>query len=721
MEEIIAHKYCYNVCIDHQNRVFIMRATRYEVLPWTESNEYNSPIVEFEITDEALFKFFEQFDLSQLKEKQFSLEKPQPNKYRLTGGDALHACNALATKFIEMKQLDQERGTQFINNLQELAITSTIRQPGVIEKRLLADLQGLLSQLKPLTTPNSLIFRIDPDYNEYKSGFALSTYHRCPPNIKSMTLISAQHFGDYADDDYEYSYLRVTDDKDNITYLKIDNKEQLTKLRDIAELMATTEEPVIEIGPSENWRRIGIRGVYTRDTHALYANVHKNIVREINTYIRMKLQANEPQKPEEYRGIEEGMEAKKGEEMVGEGTKLSTLDSERFPIIRNPQVRIVELGCGHAKALYQAFIAAENLLGEGNVDYLGGDYSDHNIEAARKFWKEKLGHDFISDKIKIMNSLSKECLEELKKRPEGCKDLVICSGHITRLVLNTVFEAMKVMHNLYQANVSCVFASGCRESLYSKNMLEKLGFQGVINYTGEDEVDLIEIAPRYLAAQTLLDNYNNGLETKYLDLSMCPDPIKVLTELKDSPALNSVECLDLSYCELSRCDPKILSELLKNFTNLKEIIFVSHDIKEVTFVNQHKNDLVPEILREIANIQINTLLNTDEKLAVLPYDIFQMMNQTQLLNILKKDNPELQKVPEFFLRKDYFKPSVPLMAERAEVEFEEKKNEKNVASDFLTKTELTKLRLFQQVDSTSHPLSLQESDQKKETKRRSHQ
>lgn len=705
-----------------------MRAYHYK-----EERPANYPIVEIEILDEKLSDVINNLRFNDFNVKTFDIEMPEKTKLIIRGEDAVKACNELATKLIEMKELNQESATQFINNLLDTVVSTKIanlRQGAIAENKLLNDLQAIISELKPVTTPNSLSLRMLPKDEEYGAGFALSTFHRCPPNIKDIVLISAQQFDEYNDDDHQYSYLRITDDKDNITYFKIENENQLGKLRDLASLLGTREDPVAEIGPSENWKKAGIKGVYGGDTHALYARLHKKIAREIDTYLRMHMkdeienhlrlnrQEGTAQNPTEYRGVEGGVEDKKGQEMVGESTKLSTSDADRFAhVIQNPKVRIVELGCGHAKALYQAVLATEALLGKGNVDYLGGDYSDVNIEAAKKYWAEHRGKGFFPEKIKVMNSVSPECEQELKKRPEGCIDLVICSGHITRIVLNTVHEGLKVLHNLHRSGVSCIFASGCREALYSKNILAKAGFQSVINFTPiQEEVDLIEVAPVYPPAQKFLDDYNNGLNPKYLDLSMCPDPVKVLTELKDSPALALVECLDLSYCELSKCDMKVLSELLKNFTNLKELIFVSPYLDEVTFMNQHKNDLISPTFRETAGIQINTLLNKDERLAVLPYDMYQMLNQKQLLKILKEGNPELKEVPAFYLRKDYFKPSIPLVAEQTDVE--EKKKTQQGTSDFLSKTDLAKLRMFQHVDSSSHPLSLADDKIGKDKKAR---
>lgn len=97
-----------------------------------------------------------------------------------------------------------------------------------------------------------------------------------------------------------------------------------------------------------------------------------------------------------------------------------------------------------------------------------------------------------------MDSTSRECEDLLKKKVAGFEDLVICSGHITRIVLNNVFEAQKVLNNIHRANVKYILSSGLREELYTKAMLEQMGFTGVINRRRNLEgINLIEPAAIY--------------------------------------------------------------------------------------------------------------------------------------------------------------------------------------------------------------------------------
>lgn len=585
------------------------------------------PSFEISFLDTQLAQQFKNFITQEMKGVSWSdtgtktVKDKSVHTFSASGMNAPKFFRQFINDRLEEKQINSQQAEAFKLSLDlaETEFRTHARERKLNENEMIEQLKQCLDTAIPVVTPGSLRLRDLQD--EETPGFVHVVFNRCPKGIKEIKLMAAgPYFSDQRlPDDYLYSFMRVESNEGNIGYFRIKDEKQLNLLRNLGaeHAIATELYPVANLYKAEDWKRAGIEGIYFEDIHQDYKVLHQKFVQEVDTFLRM------------------------------------------HPEIK--KVRIIELGCGHGKALFEVAARAGKIVGADNVICLGGDYSDVNIKKAYALWKEK--KESKEDKAPfpyrfvILDSTSKECEDLLTKKEEGFTDLVICSGHLTRCVLDNVFQVQKVFNILHRANCPYVFSSGEREELYTRDTLEQMGFNGLIESTSSASFQAINLLERPTVYPPI-EKFMESKDQRYLNLSMCPDPIQIVEQFKNNSALKNVECLDLSYCELSRYDIATLSEFFNQFENLKKIIFVSPDIRELTYINKNKDALIPHHMQELDVTQIHTLHVKDERLATLSYDFYSMIDKDWLLRTLQQEDPTITEVPEFYLRQDYFPPSI---------------------------------------------------------------
>lgn len=581
-----------------------------KIREFTPHAEHQS--IGIELTDPSLLKHFqgiEGLECEVLSQNQFFLKR------KSGGPDIISFCEKLTKELLNSDIISKEQAAAFAFDLESAIAITAVQSAKVQEQADLKVVHEIISALPLVDVPGSIPLRLkisilDPEHDEHLTpGTLITNFDLLPKGYKEITLIDSGSWfpEERQPDDYKYSFIRTVDDNDQVSYHQFSSRQQLNALLSIIDRspeLATIEAATANLDVAYDWSS-GLDPIYLipgRGVTSFYNSEQKLLINEVETFARIN------------------------------------------PDIS--KIRVIELGCGQALALRGSGDAIAKVRGIENVICLGGDYCKINVSEAKRLWpeeKESVKHDIV-----LLDSTSRECEDLLKKKVEGFEDLVICSGHITRIVLNNVFEAQKALNNIHRANVKYILSSGLREELYTKAMLEQMGFTGVINRRRNLEgINLIERAAIYPPLQKFIDA-SEFHDVKYLNMSMCPDPIKAVSDLKDTAQLSKVEYLNLSHCDLTRYRPDELRKFFAEFSNLKEVIYIASSQEEIDFINSIR-DRFPDIFPNV-----NPLLCKEERLAVLPFDMFHMLDRKWMLDTIQKDNPTIRSIPDFLCRSDFF-------------------------------------------------------------------
>lgn len=401
--------------------------------------------------------------------------------------------------------------------------------------------EAQLKEFQKLLQDDLIKVDVIPVPADKKEVFSVKKMEFTPPfnNITQVTLTCPDRFDFYDTDENRQEYIQ----KCSLCLTLENGQTQAYRFKDMEHLFSieamlddyrfkTTVAKVHEA--PEEWKKRGITGVYDEGVHEFYNKMHK----------RMKGRFREW----------------KSEEKVSD-------------------VVVVELGCGHGKALQSFLEVGAESFGKDHVHGYGFDYAPPNIKEATEEYSKELKERSEKNQtplppceFKILDVTKEECETELKKIREkhpNAKLFVICSGLLTSVVLKNATECLTALQRMRRSNPDCIFATGLKESFYDRDMLQRVGFTDAQTSVDERFYCLDEIQPS--AKHRGLQNAN---DSKLLDLSMCYDPVQVIMTANPKE-LKNIACLDLSYTDLSHYSKEELENAFKRIPELKTVLFIS--------------------------------------------------------------------------------------------------------------------------------------------------
>lgn len=181
------------------------------------------------------------------------------------------------------------------------------------------------------------------------------------------------------------------------------------------------------------------------------------------------------------------------------------------------------------------------------------------------------------------------------------------SGSTTRLVLKDALQCLTVLQSLASAKIEVGIFSGWADLLFRKFQAKRIGYNSQIDTSTLSYAHpLILLNQQSLAEQI---NYIANRLAKHpttLDLSLHPDPLKILNEIikVESISLEKITHINLSFCNMNNVDPALLMQLLlKAFPNLEKVTFNHHQIsaiKKFPFeLSQHLKIQVQHVTNEL--------------------------------------------------------------------------------------------------------------------------
>lgn len=160
------------------------------------------------------------------------------------------------------------------------------------------------------------------------------------------------------------------------------------------------------------------------------------------------------------------------------------------------------------------------------------------------------------DSMNLLDEFSAKNAEKLNKIDEHFRErhgrklplVVVSSGGLNRLVLNSVFESSRVMQNLFRLNPDFMIASGLTETLLTENIIKRTGFVTIAREVIDQGESIFSYHMRSKSLTELLKYHETKLQAvpSLLDLTLSPDPLSVLRGLRPEQ-LAGIRFLEVSH------------------------------------------------------------------------------------------------------------------------------------------------------------------------------
>lgn len=273
---------------------------------------------------------------------------------------------------------------------------------------------------------------------------------------------------------------------------------------------------------------------------------------------------------------------------------------------------VMEIGAGLGKLamdVYQKISASDKEIHVVGTELYPQNVATANKEANNlpKTGKNSIGF-FKCDSLSIVDDLKAE-IDRIKQIQQDyfarfnrtMPFVIAASGALNRLVLNSTFESLRVMQNIYRLNPDMMIVSGITETLLNQHMLKNLGFATLFRDQGGDisSGSYYKLKPKSIEA--LVKYYEEKLtkNPSLLDLSLNAAPLSVFSKM-DPKSLSTVKSIDISHAFFLNENEMqdFFAAVQQNCPNLEQIVFGYHFSADKTRINAAIKELSSGTLDE---------------------------------------------------------------------------------------------------------------------------
>jgi ankyrin repeat protein len=154
---------------------------------------------------------------------------------------------------------------------------------------------------------------------------------------------------------------------------------------------------------------------------------------------------------------------------------------------------------------------------------------------------------------------------------KACPTFLVLSGSLTRLVLHNGFEALQVLQKAALSQVDYLIGGGQGLPLINDFIAKRVGYKMILNnmHTSGKSFFYEKLTP-----EEILQNKVKKIQTRSkLDLSLSPNAVEILVELKKQGHLKAGLTIDFSYCPLTDDAIKMIHSLIQEYPDTKLVFF----------------------------------------------------------------------------------------------------------------------------------------------------
>lgn len=221
---------------------------------------------------------------------------------------------------------------------------------------------------------------------------------------------------------------------------------------------------------------------------------------------------------------------------------------------------IVDAGCGDTghllKSLEQALISKKI----DNFYLMGFDFNSENIEQCRAEYQGNCQF-FVGNVNKIDKILK-------TKLPESSDVILTLSGVLTRFVMEDSFEAVKILKQIAQfGKVKYLIGGGWTSPLFTNYIAKQIGYNPCETSYHEYHFFVYE---RMTLEEIITHRLKKLAKYNILDISLSPDPLTLLTHLKQHLSIEKQHSLvlDISFNKLTPELMIAIKQLLEEYPQI---------------------------------------------------------------------------------------------------------------------------------------------------------
>lgn len=228
---------------------------------------------------------------------------------------------------------------------------------------------------------------------------------------------------------------------------------------------------------------------------------------------------------------------------------------------------IVDGGCGNGKFLKKLEQRLRNLANDSKL--LGFDFNSDNIDECKNDYKGRC--HFRKGNLFDIRKIIRESKENKLLNHDAAIALIL-SGSLTRLVLKNAFEALLILQQIMNDNIDYIIGGGQAAPFINHFIAKRLGLKPV---TFHDDCQTRHFFFYEKMSQTeILQNKINKIKKRnLLDLSLAPNPVRLIRTFANTDYLRNGLVIDLSFCSLTQELIDTLNDINKKYPKIKLIFW----------------------------------------------------------------------------------------------------------------------------------------------------
>ncbi|MBS0350703.1 MAG: hypothetical protein JSR33_05880 [Proteobacteria bacterium] len=248
-------------------------------------------------------------------------------------------------------------------------------------------------------------------------------------------------------------------------------------------------------------------------------------------------------------------------------------------LTKETHIELVDGGCGDGRFFVKLSRRIKTELPVKSINFYGIDAYPQNIEDCEDNLLSEHDHKFEHCEFK-MHDLTKidDFLKGIikEKNITHVVNVVILSGSITRGVLDNGFEALTCLQQIGKNNIDFIMIGGREEPIVSDFIAHQLGYEKANRELKEGIYESFFCYRKMPQGKILTSKKDEIKQEKFLDLSLSPDPLFILSNLT-AEELANIWVIDLSFCNMSEKLMDYLDQRIMVANNKIKLIYWHYD------------------------------------------------------------------------------------------------------------------------------------------------